>query len=84
MRTQAATNAGYPDMSTTSGTSALLGHTYPAAGECTIHVFAVQADGIGYFAVTKQVTVGDIPAAPTGLSASVVCGHEINLAWTWP
>ena len=53
-------------------------------GEYTIRVFAVQADGIGYFAGTKQVTVGDIPAAPTGLSASVVCGHEINLAWTWP
>jgi len=73
---------GNEDMSTASGTSALLGYTYPAAGEYVIHVFAVQADGIGYFAGTKQVTVGDIPAAPTGLSAAAVSGHEINLAWT--
>jgi len=42
----------------------------------------VQADGIGYFAGTKQVTVGNTPAAPTGLSAAAVSGHEINLAWT--
>ena len=69
-------------LATASGTSALLTYTYPAAGEYTIHVFAVQADGIGYFAGTKQVTVGDIPAAPSGLSAAAVSGHEINLAWT--
>jgi len=73
---------GNQDMATASGTSALLGYTYPAAGEYVIHVFAVQADGIGYFAGTKQVTVGDIPAAPIGLSAAAVSGHEINLAWT--
>ena len=42
----------------------------------------MQADGIGYFAGTKQVTVGDIPAAPSGLSAAAVSGHEVNLTWT--
>ena len=42
----------------------------------------MQADGIGYFVGTKQVTVGDTPAAPSDLSATVVSGHEINLAWT--
>ena len=45
---------GNEDMSTASGTSALVTYTYPAAGEYVIHVFAVQADGIGYFAGTKQ------------------------------
>ena len=73
---------GNQDMATASGTSALVTYTYPAAGEYTIHVFAVQADGIGYFAGTKQVTVGDIPAAPSGLSAAAVSGHEVNLTWT--
>ncbi len=67
---------GNEDMGTASGTSALLGYTYPAAGEYTIHVFAVQADGIGYFAGTKQVTVGDTPAAPSDLWAAAVSGQQ--------
>ena len=72
---------GDEDLSTTTGFTATLEHSYDSPGEKTIYIFGLQS-GLFHFAGTKAVAVGDTPAAPTDLSATAISGHEIDLAWT--
>jgi fibronectin type 3 domain-containing protein len=72
---------GDEGLDTENGFDVTAGHYYNTPGEKTIYVFALQV-GVYHFAGSQTVTVGNTPAAPSDLSATVVSGHEINLAWT--